>query len=442
MTATTELSAFFENPEFDPATFPAYANAVYSSSRSRERFDELTQAFRAEPKGDDPELRVGVALYLLGKFSEAVETLAKARDTRTRRFYSAQALAALGRIDDAISELQKAVNKGWDAFEAEMQIGSLRVRAGDLEAAEKILRQHAGAGQDRGDWYCLQGMIHEAREEREAALEQYERARTLEPTHEAATFRAARLYDMLGDDDQAIDLYEELIGQPVAHVNALINLAVIYEDLGRLEDALNCLRRVLATHPNHARARLFYKDVLSSREMVIDEGGDQGDGARDRLLATPITEFELSARARNCLKKMRIATLGDLLKLSETEMLTFKNFGETSLNEVKALLAKRGLRLGQRPEDIDPASVVEAAATIKPALPPGSEALAARPVSELELSVRARRCLQRLNITNLAELIQYTEADLLAVRNFGTTSLSEIKSKLAEQGLSLAPPKA
>jgi DNA-directed RNA polymerase subunit alpha len=56
----------------------------------------------------------------------------------------------------------------------------------------------------------------------------------------------------------------------------------------------------------------------------------------------------------------------------------------------------------------------------------------------MELSVRARRCLQRLNIDRLGDLIQRTEAELLATRNFGTTSLNEIKARLTEYGLSLA----
>ena len=72
-------------------------------------------------------------------------------------------------------------------------------------------------------------------------------------------------------------------------------------------------------------------------------------------------------------------------------------------------------------------------------MPPGSEALLAKAVSELELSVRARRCLQRLNIDRLGDLIQHSEADLLSTRNFGVTSLNEIKARLTEYGLSLAP---
>ena len=145
--------------------------------------------------------------------------------------------------------------------------------------------------------------------------------------------------------------------------------------------------------------------------------------------------------------------VGDLVKLTEAELLSYKNFGETSLTEIKALLSKRGLRLGQSPEEIDvlaieppPAAAAAAAAAAAPpppvTVPPGNEALLTRPVSELELSVRARRCLQRLNIVTLGDLLQMSEADLLATRNFGVTSLTEIKARLTEFGLELAVRRA
>ena len=60
-----------------------------------------------------------------------------------------------------------------------------------------------------------------------------------------------------------------------------------------------------------------------------------------------------------------------------------------------------------------------------------------KPVSEIELSVRSRKCLQRLGIVTLGELAARTEAELLGAKNFGVTSLNEIKQRLADHGLSL-----
>ena len=111
-----------------------------------------------------------------------------------------------------------------------------------------------------------------------------------------------------------------------------------------------------------------------------------------------------------------------------------KNFGETSLNEVKALLAAKGLRLGQSSEEPKTDGTAVAAAAPVSDIP--NEVLG-KSVADLELSVRSRKALQRLNITTVGELSARTEAELLGCKNFGQTSLSEIKQQLATLGLSL-----
>jgi DNA-directed RNA polymerase subunit alpha len=50
-----------------------------------------------------------------------------------------------------------------------------------------------------------------------------------------------------------------------------------------------------------------------------------------------------------------------------------------------------------------------------------------KPISDLELSVRSRKCLQRLGISTLGELVIRSESELLTTKNFGMTSLTEIK---------------
>ncbi|MBA7697231.1 DNA-directed RNA polymerase subunit alpha [subsurface metagenome] len=60
-----------------------------------------------------------------------------------------------------------------------------------------------------------------------------------------------------------------------------------------------------------------------------------------------------------------------------------------------------------------------------------------KPLDDIRLSVRAQKCLQKLNIHTLSDLIQRTDAELLGVKNFGVTSLNEIKKALGKLGLSL-----
>jgi DNA-directed RNA polymerase subunit alpha len=58
-------------------------------------------------------------------------------------------------------------------------------------------------------------------------------------------------------------------------------------------------------------------------------------------------------------------------------------------------------------------------------------------LAELELSVRATNCLESEGITTVRDLVLRTDEELLEVRNFGETTLREVKTKLAERGLSL-----
>src|SRR5207244_11291218 len=105
---------------------------------------------------------------------------------------------------------------------------------------------------------------------------------------------------------------------------------------------------------------------------------------------------------------------------------------ETSLNEIKALLAQKGLRLGQQADD-------SKGLLRRPTAPAGNAApeILAKTVGDLELSVRSRKALQRLNINTIGELASRTEDELLGCKNFGQTSLNEIKQQLASFGMGL-----
>ena len=67
----------------------------------------------------------------------------------------------------------------------------------------------------------------------------------------------------------------------------------------------------------------------------------------------------------------------------------------------------------------------------------GQAKVTALPVEELQLTIRSYNCLKREGIHSVGELVARSEADLLDIRNFGAKSITEVKEKLAELGLSL-----
>ena len=151
-----------------------------------------------------------------------------------------------------------------------------------------------------------------------------------------------------------------------------------------------------------------------------------------QVMELPIADFELSIRSRNGLQRLNIRTLGDLTRVTEAQLLGGRNFGETSLEEVRAIMGSKHLQIGQSMEHGQKYEFRK-----RPNLSPEEQAVLSRPVSDLNLSVRARKCMNRLALSNLDELCQRTANELLEAKNFGQTSLTEVREKLAQLNLKL-----
>src|SRR5690554_4581317 len=102
---------------------------------------------------------------------------------------------------------------------------------------------------DTASKYFDAGREAEERGDRYGAIEQYEIAYAANPDDAQICFRLAYNLDLLGEEDEAVHLYEECVRQDQPPLNALMNLAVMYEDRGDYAKAERCLRQVLATDP-------------------------------------------------------------------------------------------------------------------------------------------------------------------------------------------------
>lgn len=93
---------------------------------------------------------------------------------------------------------------------------------------------------------------------------------------------------------------------------------------------------------------------LSAFDMPTVRGGV---GNFDPILLRPVDELELTVRSANCLKAENIYYIGDLIQRTENELLKTPNLGRKSLNEIKEVLASRGLTLGMKLEAWPPAGL-------------------------------------------------------------------------------------
>lgn len=398
-----------------------------------------TLAKRIETGQGNPKklhLKLGIAFYFLGYMDKAAENLRHA-ETALGAFYLGRALIARQQYDEALKAFDKAEKLGYTASTVRLQKAGIFLRQGDPNHAREILNLSKKEGLESHSaeyHFQLAGVMH-ADGDRPAAVKHLERAVELDPAHTGALFQLGYVNDLAGNDDDAIQYYERCLKHPPVHMGAVNNLGVLYEDNDKYDKAVECYGRLLKADPNDERARLFFKDAQASLTMYYSPEEDFDRGRYAQVMETPVTDFELSVRARNCLKKLNIKSLGDLTRVTEAQLLASKNFGETSLAEINEIMRAKSLRLGQSLEQgafYDRRGGYQAQN-----LSAEEQAVLNKPVSELNLSVRARKCMNRLAISTLGELIQRTADELLEAKNFGMTSLTEVRDKLVNYNLKL-----
>jgi DNA-directed RNA polymerase subunit alpha len=435
-------------PRFEIATsaIPNFGTLVTERTRVFARHRTL-DSFRRQVTslGDDgePGRRKGLGLWMIGRYDESAQILAKYPDDHVAAFTRAKALMSLGRAAEAQPVFERLANAYPD--EPRPRGGAIEARLdadlaeGNEEAAHDrlaaALEQAPASFADSAEGRYLAGRLAELARDWEAALDHYGAARQADPSHRTNLFRMAWVAERSGEDDLALDCYESLMRMLPIDRNVLMNVGVLYEDLGRDEDAAACYDIAKRFDPADRRMRLYLEDARASIHMFYDEEMERKEDRLNQILRIPITDFELSVRARNCLNKMNILTLGDLVKLTEQELLSYKNFGETSLAEIKEILGSKGLRLGMNREE-----AVQSIEIARRRYTTGENVdVLNKPVSELELSIRARRTVEAMGCLTVGDVLQHSEDELLAMPNFGTTSLQELKTKLAALNLKLKP---
>jgi DNA-directed RNA polymerase subunit alpha len=413
----------------DTETILKIRNAVRNSGAERKALQaELNSLESANLARDEKSLRQAAFAWILGRFDEAEGALKGAPAAAARVVRGGLALER-GHAEQAVTELQGVAGQGPKSA-AELA-AALRCKGAAEDAVKVLDKAQKEFGPDTDLW-LQRGWCCEVLGKQEAACDAYEKALALDGQNAPAAFRLAYYMDLRGEDARAVELYRKVSGQGAAFVNAMVNLGLLYEDRDDLDGAIACFKEALSADPGNRRAALYLRNSVESIDMYYDESQRKAHDRLEAVLRIPINDFELSVRSRNCLAKMNVRTLGDLVKKTEQELLAYKNFGETSLREIRQLLKSKGLSLGMHREEDVKKNRAQRMRTGGP-----MDAVLAKPITDLELSVRSRKCMQRINAETIGDLADKSEADLLATKNFGQTSLNEVKSKLAELGLSL-----
>jgi len=421
--------------DFGPRQALALRRHLAVFPEDRKELDRLLAAFERELEGSLPKeeapVRRGVFLWALGRDEEADDQLRHRRSVPLASFVAGQIRLDRGDAKEAVELFAAAAHGGGEAAAVALagQAEALR-RSGKAkeaaEAAAKAAKQSAGAA----EVLCMQGRLAEDDGDQQKALDLYEAALRADPDCPEANFRSGWILDLRGLDNEAVERYRRVAGGSSLFASALVNLGLLYDEAGEFNQAIACFEQALRLEPGSERVRLYLSDAMASTEMYYDEAQEKEQERMEALLRTQLTDFEMSVRSRNCLVRLGCKTLGDLIKHTEDDLLSHKNFGETSLQEIKDLLASKALYLGMGRDE-------ERRRRARARLGPNDNPVLNRPVADLGLSVRGRSCMQRLGVITIGDLVSRSEKDLLGIKNFGQTSLREVRDKLQEMGLSL-----
>jgi Bacterial RNA polymerase, alpha chain C terminal domain len=164
------------------------------------------------------------------------------------------------------------------------------------------------------------------------------------------------------------------------------------------------------------------------------------------LYQTPIEELQLSVRSYNSLKKGQINLVGELLEYSPDNLLEIKGVGFKSRDEINNALQERlGINWTQSLTQGNPRAKKYDSSPLENSdghpsddeeisfddkeISPESQI----PIEELQLSVRAYNCLKRAQINSVGDLLDYTQEDLMEVKNFGVKSVEEVIEALKDR---------
>ncbi len=151
---------------------------------------------------------------------------------------------------------------------------------------------------------------------------------------------------------------------PVRRVSYAVENARVEQrtDLDKLVREIETNGSISAEEAIRTSARILVEQLsvfasLEGAEKAMEAAGAASAQQFDPILLRPVDDLELTVRSANCLKAENIYYIGDLIQRSETELLKTPNLGRKSLNEIKEVLAARGLTLGMKLESWPPAEL-------------------------------------------------------------------------------------
>jgi tetratricopeptide (TPR) repeat protein len=255
----------------DHARLSEFRSQVFRSVQEIERLRD----WLASPMARG--MKRGLVLWSLGRHAEALPLLEEQKTNPAIAVCLARSYAALGRTDEALKVLG---NRKTDALQASAALHVLE-RANRRDEFAKTLADCEKVLSETERFY-FQGRLREFDGDAVGAIACYDEALARDNAHPEALFRLAVNVDLRGEDEEARELYERALMHPPVNVSCVINLGILYEDIGNYRRAMQCFDLALQAQPDNARARLYRRDAAAALNMYYDEDQERREDKKQQ----------------------------------------------------------------------------------------------------------------------------------------------------------------
>jgi tetratricopeptide (TPR) repeat protein len=179
-------------------------------------------------------------------------------------------LAALGRTDDAIATLQRAIKINSQAASFHANLGEILRQAGQLDAAAEALNEAVKLEPANAQALNNLGIIHYEKRQFREAIDYYQRALKSRPNMPEALNNLGNALRVTGDIEGSANAYQEALTQRVVYPEAYNNLGTLLQQDRRFEEAEHALRKAIQQNPRYIEAHNNLAQLLVGQKQDVE----------------------------------------------------------------------------------------------------------------------------------------------------------------------------
>ncbi|MDR1269269.1 MAG: tetratricopeptide repeat protein, partial [Planctomycetaceae bacterium] len=245
VTSTSEFdlkqTVLFDGP-FGPIETERLAHAVgYDFTQFevlREAINELELKEMREELSPAGRVRLGVSLYLAGRYELSAAALKKGDSGALALYYLARSYFALRRYEEALKHYDLAQKTGYSPDVCRLGMAEVYRYQNHPAESLKELDKLSGAIEQTAEYLYQRGATIAMYGNLDEAVKLYERAVATDKNHTGALFGLALERERGGYDEEALDLYKRAVAHFPTNIGTLFNLGLLYEDLEQYDQAV------------------------------------------------------------------------------------------------------------------------------------------------------------------------------------------------------------